>query len=207
MAKPLYAQGFDNSSQQSNYFQELRLNNTDNFTTVFLSANLIHDKIDNMVEAIEISSRHKSLKTGLFLENLTSDYNGIHSTLELDKRNLTMDILQRNKDIASIFFALPNGDIHMGEPYGDQEQLPRINFADLEWYRGVVKNNQTYLSSIFLSASINAPAIAIAVPVYSFVSDWNSQDGINSLSGYWVGIIVLRSLEDLFESLSLNTEN
>ncbi len=105
MAKPLYAQEFDNSSQQSNYFQELRLNNTDKFTMLFLSANLIHDKIDNMVEAIEISSRHKSLKTGLFLKNLTSDYNGIHSTLDLDKRNLAMDILQRNKDIASIFFA------------------------------------------------------------------------------------------------------
>ena len=55
----------------------------------------------------------------------------------------------------------------MGEPYKDQEQLPRINFADREWYKGVVKNNQTYISSIFLSASINAPAIAIAVPVYS----------------------------------------
>ena len=54
-----------------------------------------------------------------------------------------MDILQRNKDIASIFFAIPNGDIYMREPYGDQEQLSRINFADREWYRGVVKNNQT----------------------------------------------------------------
>jgi hypothetical protein len=174
MAKPLYVQEFDNSSQQSNYFQELRLNNTDKFTVLFLSANLIHDKIDNMVEAIEISSRHKSLKTGLFLKNLTSDYNGIHSTLDLDKRNLAMGILQRNKEIASIFFALPNGDIYMGEPYGDQEQLPRISFADRVWYKGVVKNNQTYVSSIFLSASINASAIAIAVPFYSFVSNLNS---------------------------------
>jgi hypothetical protein len=86
-----------------------------------------------MVQAIEISIRHKSLKTGLFLENLTSDYNGIHSTLDLDKRNLVMDILQRNKDIASIFFAPPNGDIYMREPYGDQEQLSRIIFADREW--------------------------------------------------------------------------
>lgn|SRR5687768_18424593 len=110
---------------------------------LFLSANLIHDKIDNVVEAIEISSRQKSLKTGLFLKNLTCDYNGIHSTLDLDNRNLVMDILQRNKDITSIFFALPNGDIYMGEPYGDHEQLPRIIFADREWYKGVVKNNQT----------------------------------------------------------------
>ena len=90
-----------------------------------------------------------------FIKNVSSDHNGIHSTLDLDKRNLAKDILQRNKDIASIFFVLPNGDIYMGEPYRDQEQLPRINFADREWYKGVVKNDQTYISSIFLSASIN----------------------------------------------------
>ena len=63
----------------------------------------------------------------------------------------------------------------MGEPYKDKEQLPRINFADREWYKGVVNNNQTYVSSIFLSALINAPAIAIAVPVYSLKSDLNTQ--------------------------------
>jgi hypothetical protein len=142
-----------------------------------------------------------------FIKNVRSDHNGIHSTLDLDKRNLSKDILQRNKDIASIFFVLPNGDIYMGEPYRDQEQLPRINFADWEWYKGVVKNNQTYISSIFLSASINAPAIAIAVPVYSHNSDSNIQAGSSSLSGYLVGIINLKSLADLLEGLSLNNED
>ena len=102
-----------------------------------------------------------------FLKNVSSDHNGSHSTLDLDKRNLARDILQRNKDIASIFFGPPNGDIYMGEPYRDQQQLPRINFADRKWYKGVIKNDQTYISSVFLSASINAPAIAVAVPVYS----------------------------------------
>ena len=147
------------------------------------------------------------LKNVPFIKNVSSDHNGIHSTLDLDKRNLAKDILQRNKDIASIFFVIPNGDIYMGEPYRDQEQLPRINFADREWYKGVVKNNQTYISSIFLSASINAPAIAVAVPVYSLKSDSNIQAGSSSLSGYWVGIINLKSLADLLESLSLNNEN
>ena len=58
-----------------------------------------------------------------------------------------------------------------------------------------------------MSASINSPAIAIAVPVYSLISDLNSQAGLSSLSGYWVGIINLGSLEDMFESLGLNTED
>jgi hypothetical protein len=121
----------------------------------------------------------------------------------LDKRNLGKDTLQRNKDLASVFFVLPNGDIYMGEPFNDQQRLPRINFADREWYKGVIQSNQTYLSSIFLSASINAPALAIAVPIYSTVSELNNQTGSITLNGYWVGIIDLRS----FESLSLHTKD
>ena len=149
MANPINALEFDNSTQLSNYFQRLPVNQTDKLTMLILFADLIQDKISNTVETLEISSRDESLKNVPFIKNVSSDHNGIHSTLDLDKRNLAKDILQRNKDIASIFFVLPNGDIYMGEPYRDQEQLPRINFADREWYKGVVKNNQTYISSIF----------------------------------------------------------
>ncbi len=102
---------------------------------------------------------------------------GISSSLDLDKRNLGKDILQRNKDLASIFFVLPNGDIYLGEPFSHKEQLPRINFADREWYKGVTKSNQTYISSIFLSASVNALALAIAVPIYSSVNGLDNQTG------------------------------
>ena len=142
-----------------------------------------------------------------FIKNVSSDYNGISSSLDLDKRNLGKDILQRNKDLASVFFVLPNGDIYMGEPFSDQEQLPRINFADREWYKGVIKSNQTYISSIFLSASINAPALAIAVPIYFQVNEMDNQTGASTLNGYWVGIMNLRSLQDIFESLSLQTKD
>ncbi|CAN5606753.1 hypothetical protein BH23THE1_BH23THE1_05610 [soil metagenome] len=207
LSKSINAQNFDNGNQQSNYFQDFPTNNTDKNTVLILLAKLIGDKITSTVDALEISSNDESLKNVAFLKNISSDYNGIHPTLDSDKRNLAKDILQRNKDIASIFFVLPGGDIYMGEPYKDQEQLPRINFADREWYKGVVKNNQTYVSSIFLSASINGPAIAMGVPVYSLMSDLNSQSGLSSLSGYWVGIINLRSLENMFESLGSNTED
>ena len=203
MTKEGTALYFDNRSQTSDYINKLPLNSTDKFTILDLFANLLDSKISRAVDDLEISSRDESLKEVQFLKNVSSNYNGIHSTLDLGKRNLAKDILQRNTDIASIFFVLPNGDIYLGEPYIDQEQLPRINFADREWYKGVVKYNQTYISSIFMSASINAPAIAIAVPVYSPTGNLDSQVGSSSLSGYWVGIIDLKSLEDLFKSLSL----
>jgi len=203
MTKDGYAFDFDNRNQTSNFLNKLPLNSTDKFTILNLFANLLDSKISRAVDDLEISSRDETLREVQFLKNVSSNYNGIHSTLDLDKRNLAKDILQRNTDIASIFFVLPNGDIYLGEPYIDQEQLPRINFADREWYKGVVKNNQTYISSIFMSASINDHAIAIAVPVYSLTSNLDRQVDSSSLSGYWVGIINLKSLEDFIESLSL----
>ena len=205
--KSVDALAFDNYTHASNYFLKVPSNSTDKVTMLSLFANWISDKIPRAVDDLEISSRYETIRNVPFLMNVSRDINGIPSNLDLDKRNLAKDILQRNKDIASIFFVLPNGDIYMGEPYRDQEQLPRINFADREWYKGVVKNNQTYISSIFLSASINAPAIAIAVPVYSLKSDLHSQTDSSLLNGYWVGIINLRSLEDLFKSLSADDQD
>ena len=70
----------------------------------------------------------------------------------------------------------------MEEPYSAQEQLPRLNFADRDWYKGVIKINETYVSSVFFSASSRAPATAIALPVYQ-------DDSNTKLMGYWVGII------------------
>jgi hypothetical protein len=207
MVQHVLAKQFNNYSQESNYLQEHPVNITDKSTILVLFASLIKDKMSNIVDILEISSKDTALMNVPFIKNVSSKYNGISSSLDVDKRNLGKDILQRNKDLASIFFVLPNGDIYLGEPFSHQEQLPRINFADREWYKGVTKSNQTYIRSIFLSASVNAPALAIAVPIYSSVNGLDNQTGSSTLNGYWVGIIDLRSLQDIFESLFLKTKD
>ncbi len=103
LAKPINAQISNNCSQQSNYFQGFRTNNTDKDTMLILLANLVDEKISNVFDALEISSTYESLKNLPFLKNISSEFNGIQYCLDLDKRNLAKDILQRNKDIASIF--------------------------------------------------------------------------------------------------------
>jgi hypothetical protein len=95
----------------------------------------------------------------------------------------------------------------MGEPYPDQQQLPRLNFADRDWYKGVTSTNDTYTSAVFLSAAIHAPAIAIAVPVYGNDMESNvSQDVTNTLQsivGYWVGIMNLTKIKEDLSALDL----
>jgi hypothetical protein len=82
-----------------------------------------------------------------------------------------------------------------------------LSYADLDWYKGVTKLNDTYVSAVFLSAAIHAPAIAIAVPVYGN-NTWNDNSNsynnndnnfgysLSPILGYWVGIVDLCKIEE-----------
>jgi hypothetical protein len=100
----------------------------------------------------------------------------------------------------------------MGEPFSDQKQLPKLNYADRDWYKGVTKLNNTYVSAVFLSAAIHAPAIAIAVPVYGN-NTGNGADNNNvnyllsPILGYWVGIVDLSRIKGDLTALGLHSGN
>ncbi len=136
---------------------------------------------------------------------------GIPGNLDLPKRKIAQDILSKDRDFGSIYFTMPNGNIYIGEPFSNQKQLPRLNYADRDWYKGVTALNNTYISSVFVSASIHAPATAIAVPVYNTgtaVRGSNNNNNtlgstiISHLSGYWVGVLDLRSIDEILKKLN-----
>jgi hypothetical protein len=116
---------------------------------------------------------------------------GIAANVDLAKRKIAQDILARDKDTRNIYLLTPTADIYFGEPFSDQKQLPRLNYADRDWYKGVTATNYTYISSVFISTSIHAPAIAIATPVYALQdNNTTNNKATNShklISGYWVG--------------------
>ena len=79
----------------------------------------------------------------------------------------------------------------MGEPFEQQKQLPRLNYSDRDWYQGVSSTDDAYTSSVFMSSTINEPAIAVAVPV-SAPGGGNETAGT---IGYWVAIVNLDTIE------------
>src|SRR5918911_2747900 len=128
---------------------------------------------------------------------------GIPSSMDLPKRKVAQDILARDNDFGSIYFVTPRADVYIGEPFTDQKQLPKLNYADRDWYKGVTATNNTYISSIFMSASIHAPEIAIATPVYALPSNNTNIKTAKVISGYWVGIIDLPSIQASIKDLNL----
>jgi hypothetical protein len=160
-----------------------------------LIANLVENNLKQAANTLLITSLDPRVEAAQYASNISESYMGIPKDLDTGKREIAKQILSLNKDFGSVYFLLPNGDVYLGEPYAGQEQLPRLNFADRDWYKGIFamtnkisrENNVQssspeygstnaseavlpaipyYISAVFESAAIHMPATGIAVPVY-----------------------------------------
>lgn len=160
-----------------------------------LIAYLVENNLKQAASTLLVTSLDPRMETAQYASNISERYMGISKDVEADKRDIAKQILSLDKDFGSVYFSLPNGDAYLGEPYAGQIQLPRLNYADRDWYKGIfaITNNINkeydvpvsspknssisangaiipippyYISEVFQSASIHVPATAIAVPVY-----------------------------------------
>jgi hypothetical protein len=170
-----------------------------------LLADMVNNRLHDAVNLLEITSKDPIIQNVSFANFITKKYMGIPVNIDMQKRSIAQDILSRDKDIRNIYFLIPNADVYFGEPFSYQQQLPRINYADRDWYKGVTATNSTYISVVFMSASIHAPAIAIATPIYAPQDDntTTSKTTNKVISGYWVGILDLPSIQESIKNLNL----
>jgi hypothetical protein len=183
-------------------------------------SNYIESRIQNAQSVLLISSQDETVSDNSSANLISEEFMGIPENADILKREMAKRILELDKDFGSIYFATPKADIYLGEPFSQQKQLQRLNYADREWYKGItnfINNNREhnltitkttniYTSGIFISASIHTPAISIATPVYKkFDTNYSSNNSNNyeELIGYWVGIINLQDIIKNVKNLNL----
>lgn len=175
-----------------------------------LLADTIGNTLHHAVNLLELTSKDPAVQNASFARFIDKKDMGIPANIDLAKRKVAQDILERDKDIRNVYFLTPDANVYMGEPFSYQKQLPKINYADRGWYKGVKAFNNTYTSAVFISASIHSPAIAVAVPVDNiqktdaFAYD-NSSNKTRVIAGYWVGILDLRSILQDIGNLNLTS--
>jgi hypothetical protein len=169
---------------------------------VKLLADMVRDRLYDAVNLLEMTSKEPAVQNVSFANFITKQYMGILDNMDLPKRKVAQDILARDKDFGSIYFLTPRADTYIGEPFPNQKQLPRLNYADRDWYKGVTATKNTYISAVFMSASIHRPATAIAIPVYNLQDNTTSSKTNKHISGYWVGIVDLRSIQQSIRNLN-----
>jgi hypothetical protein len=200
--------------QMTNQSKQI-LQNQNNTLTVLAST--IEDELNQAIDILNVTARDPAVSNTLYVNNISIKYMGIPEDQDISKRQIAKEIIMIDKDFENVYFLLPNGNVYIGEPYENQKQLPRLNYVDRDWYKGIsglvmsaaskdqnktnanAPNSLAYVSSVFMSASINKPAIGIAVPVY----DNNLKTSKPSLLGYWVGILTLDKFQKIIDSLDL----
>lgn len=145
----------------------------------------VENRINQAIIAMQETSELDEVKRTDYVDSIDLTQMGIPKDADVNKREVARQLLSEHPEFASIFFLTPSGDLYLGEPYEQQEQLPRLNYADRDWYKGVSATGEPYVSSVFMSAAIHVPAVAVAVPVFE-----NEQT-----VGYWVAIVNLGDIE------------
>ncbi len=182
---------------QSSIFVHAIQNRNNSTVLLQLLANRFENRINEAASLLELTSKLPQVRNTQHVSSISEEFMGIPENLDLEKRKIAQYILKQDKNIDSIFFLTPKGDVYIGEPFSDQQQLPRLNFADRDWYKGVTILHDTYISAVFLSAAIHIPAVAIAVPVYADNTGNDDDASISSpILGYWVGIVNLNRVKE-----------
>ena len=154
----------------------------------------VESRIDGYVAAMKATSELPQVKSTDYVGSISVKQMGIPEDADGEKREVARQLLSDHTEFASIFFLTPSGDIYIGEPFEQQEQLPRLNYADRDWYKGASTTNDAYVSSVFMSAAIHVPAIAIAVPVYEGTE--------GKIAGYWVAIVDVSDIDSSLGQIS-----
>ncbi len=199
-------------SQTTTQSKQILLNQNNTLTVL---ASTIEDELNQAINILNVTSRDPAVSNTQYANNISIKYMGIPEDQDISKRQVAKEIINIDRDIENVYFLLPNGNVYIGEPYENQKQLPRLNYADRDWYKGISElvmgaskdqnktnvntiNSLAYVSSVFTSASINKPAIGIAVPVYD--NKWKTS---KPLLGYWVGLLTLDKFQKIIDSLDL----
>lgn len=155
-------------------------------------------EIKKLVDFMELTSGRSALIQPPSYASLISEkLRGIPEDVEAEKRQTARQILKQGSSIEYVFYAMPNGDIYLLEPYDSQIALSRLNFAFRDWYKGVTNTKETYISEVYVSATTNHNVVAAAVPLF------NADSGNKTLKGIWVGALNLYDIDTRMAKLNL----
>ncbi|HEX6562529.1 MAG TPA: cache domain-containing protein [Nitrososphaera sp.] len=171
---------------------------TGNSPDLRLLASNLEERIAGSVKVMELTGAMPAVRNTDSLSLVSTAQMGIPQDADPAKREVAKEIVATYGDVASIFFLTPDGNLYLGEPFEQQKQLPQLNYSDRDWYKGVSSTGDSYVSSVFMSAAIHEPTVAVAVPVHE-------QGTEKGAIGYWVAITNLDEIEKDLRQLGGNS--
>lgn len=150
-------------------------------------ATILGDRLNNTFDIISSTSSLPSITIPPRTNLINKTLHGVSQDDDIPRRTVAKDILQNVKDIETVRFLLPNGDMYMLEPYSNQTSLKQDNFASFDYYKGAITTQKPYLSEVYWSQSADHNTTVISAPVFS---------ENRTLLGVWGGAIKLQFIHD-----------
>ena len=165
---------------------------------VKLLAQSMENRLEKDAAILELTGMLPEVKNVSYahmLNNTIEQLKGIPQNADIPKRQIATDILEKYGDFQVVFFLMPNGDIYFIEPYTQQENLSKTNFAYRDYYKGAITNNDTFMGNVIVSTASGQKQAVMAVPIYS---------GENrSLAGIWAGGLNMSEFNESLQLLNL----
>ena len=117
----------------------------------------------SIVEAYTALPEWKTLPN---IEKIDQKNGGISELDELSKRQAAKFLIS-DLGFQSFGITLTDGRMYFLEPFEHQSNLSKLNFSDREWFQGVLRNEATYVSDVFISDATKHPIIVISTPIFS----------------------------------------
>lgn len=150
-------------------------------------ATILGDRLNSTFDIISSTSGLPSVTTPPKIDLINKTLHGISQNDDIPKREVARNILENVKDIETVRYLLPNGDMYMLEPYQNQTNRKQDNFTSFNYYQEVIIAKKPYLSQVYHSQATNHNTTVVFAPIFS-------ENG--TLLGIWGGAIKLQFIQD-----------
>lgn len=144
---------------------------------IFLQKQKIESDFAIIIKAQEGIAKQPEWKTLPHADLFDESIGGIPEDVESNKRTTARYFIDEF-GFQSFGITTLDGQMYLLEPFSDQLSLSKFNFADREWFQGVLNSKETFVSEVFVSSATNHPIIVISTQLYSEEGD---------LIGMWGG--------------------
>lgn len=144
-------------------------------SNIFPLVSRFETDLQDTISLVEITAQLPEVINLPFSDQIVPELHGIKEDQDIEKRQIARSILVNKENVKAVYFAMPNADMYMIEPYELQKKVSSNNFAFRDWYNGILKTKTLYISELFSPQGVDVNSVSIVTPVKksgNFVGIW-----------------------------------